>query len=60
MNNDIYKFYAVILALIETIFIFFSIKYYNDAKYGWIYQLLSILSGVITFIGFIVCLQLGR
>lgn len=60
MNNDIYKFYAVILALVETIFIFFSIKYYNDEKYGWIYQLLSILSGVITFIGLIVCLQLGR
>lgn len=60
MNNDIYKFYAVILALIETIFIFFSIKYYNDEKYGWIYQLLSILSGIITFIGLIICLQLGR
>ena len=60
MNNDIYKFYAVILALIEIIFIFFSIKYYNDEKYGWIYQLLSIESGVITFIGLIVCLQLGR
>ena len=60
MNNDIYKFYAVILVLVETIFIFFSIKYYSDEKYGWIYQLLSILSGVITFIGLIVCLQLGR
>ena len=60
MNNDIYKFYAVILALVETIFIFFSIKYYNDEKYGWIYQLLSILSGIITFIGLIVCSQLGR
>lgn len=60
MNNDIYKFYTVILALVETIFIFFSIKYYNDEKYGWIYQLLSILSGIITFIGLIVCSQLGR
>lgn len=60
MNNDIYKFYAVILALIETIFIFFSIKYYNDEKYGWIYQLLGILSGIITFIGLIICLQLAR
>ena len=60
MNNDIYKFYAVISVLVKTIFIFFSIKYYSDEKYGWIYQLLSILSGVITFIGLIVCLQLGR
>lgn len=57
MNNDIYKFYAVILALIETIFVFFLIKYYSDEKYGWIYQLLGILSGIITLGLLVFCLR---
>ena len=57
MNNDIYKFYAVILTLVETIFVFFSIKYYSDEKYGCIYQLLGILSGIITFGLLVFCLR---
>ena len=45
---DLSRIYALVIMLIEIIFVFFSIKYYSDEKYGWIYQLLGILSGIIT------------
>lgn len=41
---DLSRIYALVVMLIETIFMFFSIKYYNDEKYGWIYQPLGVLS----------------
>lgn len=50
MNEyELSRVYALVVMLVETIFIFFSIKYYNDEKYGWIYQLLGMLSGILTF-----------
>lgn len=54
---DLSRIYALVIMLIETIFIFFSIKYYSDEKYGWIYQLLGILSGIITFGLLVFCLR---
>lgn len=58
MNTyDLSRIYALVIILIETIFIFFSIKYYSDEKYGWIYQLLGILSGIITFGLLLFCLR---
>lgn len=54
---DISRVYALVIMLIETIFIFFSIKYYNDEKYGWIYQLLGGLSGILTFGILVFCLR---
>lgn len=58
MNEyDLSRVYAFITMLIETIFIFFSIKYYNDEKYGWIYQLLGIISGILTFGTLVFCLR---
>lgn len=54
---DLSRIYALVTMLIETIFIFFSIKYYSDEKYGWIYQLLGILSGIITFGLLVFCLR---
>lgn len=60
MNTyDLSRIYALVIMLIETIFIFFSIKYYSDEKYGWIYQLLGILSGIITFGLLVFCLRVG-
>lgn len=59
MNTyDLPRVYALVIMLIETIFIFFSIKYYSDEKYGWIYQLLGILSGIITFGLLVFCLRM--
>lgn len=59
MNTyDLSRVYALVIMLIETIFIFFSIKYYSDEKYGWIYQLLGILSGIITFGLLVFCLRM--
>ena len=52
---EIYKFYAMVIMLVETIFIFFSIKYYNDEKYGMYYQLLGVLSGIVTFTAILFC-----
>lgn len=58
MNTyELSRIYALIVMLVETIFIFFSIKYYNDEKYGWIYQLLGILSGILTFGILVFCLR---
>lgn len=54
---DLSRIYALVIMLIETIFVFFSIKYYSDEKYGWIYQLLGILSGIITFGLLVFCLR---
>lgn len=54
---DFSRIQALIVMLVETIFIFFSIKYYNDEKYGWIYQLLGVLSGILTFGILIFCLK---
>lgn len=54
---DISRIYALVIMLVETIFIFFSIKYYNDEKYGWIYQLLGMLSGILTFGILVFCLR---
>lgn len=54
---DLSRIYALVIMLIETIFIFFSIKYYSDEKYGWIYQLLGILSGIITLGLLVFCLR---
>ena len=60
MNTyDLSRIYALVIMLIETIFIFFSIKYYSDEKYGWIYQLLGILSGIITLGLLVFCLRVG-
>lgn len=56
---DLSRIYALVIMLIETIFIFFSIKYYSDEKYGWIYQLLGILSGIITLGLLVFCLRVG-
>lgn len=59
MNTyDISRVYVLVIMLIETIFIFFSIKYYSDEKYGWIYKLLGILSGIITFGLLVFCLRM--
>lgn len=58
MNEyELSRVYALVIMLVETIFMFFSIKYYNDEKYGWIYQLLGILSGILTFGILIFCLR---
>ena len=54
---DLSRIYALVIMLIETIFVFFSIKYYSDEKYGWIYQLLGILSGILTFGILVFCLR---
>lgn len=60
MNTyDLSRIYALVIMLIETIFVFFSIKYYSDEKYGWIYQLLGILSGIITLGLLVFCLRVG-
>ena len=54
---DLSRVQALIVMLVETIFIFFSIKYYSDEKYGWIYQLLGVLSGILTFGILVFCLR---
>ena len=56
---DLSRIYALVIMLIEIIFVFFSIKYYSDEKYGWIYQLLGILSGIITLGLLVFCLRVG-
>ena len=58
MNEyELSRIYALVVMLVETIFMFFSIKYYNDEKYGWVYQLLGVLSGILTFGILIFCLR---
>lgn len=60
MNEyELSRIYALAIMLVETIFIFFSIKYYRDEKYGWIYQLLGALSGILTFGILVFCLRVG-
>lgn len=60
MDNDIYKFYAVIIALVEIMFMSSSIKNYNDEKYSVYYRLFGLLSVIVTFIGIIFCLIMAR
>lgn len=60
MDNDIYKFYAVIIALVEIIFMSSSIKNYNDEKYSIYYRLFGLFSVIIAFIGVIFCLKMAR
>lgn len=58
MNEyELSRIYALVIMLVETIFVFFSIKYYSDEKYGWIYQLLGVLSGILTFGILVFCLK---
>lgn len=58
MNEyELSRIYALAIMLVETIFVFFSIKYYSDEKYGWIYQLLGMLSGILTFGILVFCLR---
>lgn len=58
MNEyELSRIYALTIMLVETIFVFFSIKYYSDEKYGWIYQLLGVLSGILTFGILVFCLR---
>lgn len=58
MNEyELSRVYALVVMLVETIFIFFSIKYYSDEKHGWIYQLLGVLSGILTFGILVFCLR---
>lgn len=58
MNEyELSRIYVLIIILVETIFIFFSIKYYSDEKYGWIYRLLGVLSGILTFGILVFCLR---
>lgn len=58
MNEyELSRIYALTIMLVETIFVFFSIKYYSDEKYGWIYRLLGVLSGILTFGILVFCLR---
>lgn len=58
MNEyELSRIYALIVMLVEIIFMFFSIKYYSDEKYGWIYRLLGVLSGILTFGILVFCLR---
>ena len=58
MNEyELSRIYALVIMLVETIFVFFSIKYYSDEKYAWIYRLLGVLSGILTFGILVFCLR---
>lgn len=58
MNEyELSRIYALVVMLVETIFMFFSIKYYSDEKYGRVYQLLGVVSGILTFGILVFCLR---